>query len=184
MPITSPARYRSGPRRRSLFISAAGLAGAAVLSGCSDESGGLAGTSDTARADAVELRLSRAEARDSRSLAQRYDAVLTAHPTLAARLRPMRAEVVAHAAAFSGAAPSGSPTVTPSGSTADTHVGTPDGAPSNEKEALRSLASAERTLADRRGKTLLHAPDELARLLASVAAAGAAHAYLLTEDGA
>ncbi|CAM5533025.1 Lipoprotein OS=Streptomyces gougerotii OX=53448 GN=GCM10010227_44340 PE=4 SV=1 [Streptomyces diastaticus subsp. diastaticus] len=46
---------------------------------------------------------------------------------------------------------------------------------------MRGLADAERELAARRGKDLLEAPGELARLLASAAAAGAAHAYLLTE---
>lgn len=50
-----------------------------------------------------------------------------------------------------------------------------------EKDALAELAAAERTLADRRTKALLDVPGELARLLASVAAAGAVHAYLLTE---
>lgn len=55
------------------------------------------------------------------------------------------------------------------------------GVPAREKDALTDLASAERTLADRRAKALLEVPGELARLLASVAAAGAAHAFLLTE---
>ncbi|MGW2900094.1 hypothetical protein ACWDAO_37285, partial [Streptomyces sp. NPDC001212] len=49
------------------------------------------------------------------------------------------------------------------------------------KSALAGLAAAERSLSDRRTAALLQAPGELARLLASVAAAGAAHAYLLTE---
>jgi hypothetical protein len=53
--------------------------------------------------------------------------------------------------------------------------------PTTEKDALAQLAAAERALADRRAKTLLDMPGELARLLASVAAAGAAHAFLLTE---
>ncbi|OUD00982.1 hypothetical protein CA983_22650, partial [Streptomyces swartbergensis] len=56
--------------------------------------------------------------------------------------------------------------------------------PGDGKEALASLAAAERELADRRAKALLDMPGELARLLASVAAAGAAHVYLLTEGGA
>jgi hypothetical protein len=55
--------------------------------------------------------------------------------------------------------------------------------PGDEKSALAELATAERTLADRRAKALMDVPGELARLLASVAAAGAAHAYLLTEAG-
>ncbi|MEW2297126.1 hypothetical protein ABZ719_31235 [Streptomyces sp. NPDC006743] len=53
--------------------------------------------------------------------------------------------------------------------------------PADEKEARAGLAAAERSLADRRTAALLEVPGEQARLLASVAAAGAAHAYLLTE---
>lgn len=47
--------------------------------------------------------------------------------------------------------------------------------------AVKELAAAERHTADAHTVTLLTAPPELARLLASIAAAGAAHAYLLTE---
>ncbi|MGP3733229.1 hypothetical protein ACTWJ9_08415 [Streptomyces sp. GDS52] len=53
--------------------------------------------------------------------------------------------------------------------------------PATEKDALAGLAAAEREIADRRLEELLDAPAELARLLASVAAAGAAHVYLLTK---
>ncbi|MEU0405721.1 hypothetical protein ABZ318_37075 [Streptomyces sp. NPDC006197] len=49
------------------------------------------------------------------------------------------------------------------------------------RAALRELATAERTASDGHTAALLTAPPEYARLLASVAAAGAAHAYLLTE---
>ncbi|NEA39417.1 hypothetical protein G3I42_09045, partial [Streptomyces sp. SID11385] len=52
---------------------------------------------------------------------------------------------------------------------------------SDEKTALRDLATAEKKLADHRARVLVDAPEELARLLASVAAAGAAHAYLLGD---
>ncbi|MET9417309.1 hypothetical protein ABZY03_24610 [Streptomyces klenkii] len=54
--------------------------------------------------------------------------------------------------------------------------------PGDEKAALAALADAERRTADNRTKALGSAPPELARLLASVAAAGAAHAYLLGSD--
>lgn len=58
----------------------------------------------------------------------------------------------------------------------------PDSLPAvDDKTALSELAAAERALADRRAVELVDVPGELARLLASVAAAGAAHAYLLTE---
>lgn len=49
------------------------------------------------------------------------------------------------------------------------------------KDALAELASAELALADERTLALVDVPGELARLLASVAAAGAAHAFLLTK---
>jgi len=55
--------------------------------------------------------------------------------------------------------------------------------PAKAQDALAELAAAERELADRRTEALLDVPGELARLLASVAAAGAAHVYLLTEAG-
>ncbi|MGW1926601.1 hypothetical protein ACWCQ0_47515 [Streptomyces massasporeus] len=47
--------------------------------------------------------------------------------------------------------------------------------------ALKELAAAERAASDAHTAALVTAPPEYARLLASVAAAGAAHAYLLTE---
>ncbi|WP_324618392.1 hypothetical protein [Streptomyces sp. RTd22] len=55
--------------------------------------------------------------------------------------------------------------------------------PEDEKKALGALAQAERHTADSRTTALVAAPPELARLLASVAAAGAAHVYLLTQGG-
>ncbi|MFI9343696.1 hypothetical protein ACIG0D_20880 [Streptomyces sp. NPDC052773] len=175
MPYPPPPRTPSGPRRRTLLASAAGVA---LLSGCSagpEDSGGGRGGSPAA-ADRARARA----ARDSARLAERYDAVLAAHPALTERLAPLRAEVVRHRKAFEeGTAPSSSPSpsLSPSASASTPPV------PADEKTALAELAAAERTLADRRAKALMDVPGELARLLASVAAAGAAHAYLLTEAG-
>ncbi|MEV6114099.1 hypothetical protein AB0L59_16680 [Streptomyces sp. NPDC052109] len=175
MPYPPPPRTPSGPRRRSLLASAAG---AALLAGCSagPDSGRGEGPSvtDLARARAAQ---------DSRGLLERYDAVLAAHPGLAERLRPLRAQVAAHLRVFTdgtASTPATSaptkPTPTPGTSSAST---TP--VPASEKVALADLAAAERTLADWRAKDLLEVPGELARLLASAAAAGATHAYLLTK---
>lgn len=173
MPFPPPSRTLLGPRRRSLLASAAG---AALLVGCSsgaDDSGTTGGS-----ASAAEHARARA-ATDSETLLQRYDAVLAAHPTLADRLDPLRAEVVRHATAFgggsSGSTASSSPSASASASASPAPVAATPG------DALADLATAERALADRRAKALLDLPGELARLLASVAAAGAAHAYLLTE---
>ncbi|MGW4348808.1 hypothetical protein ACWEL8_27580 [Streptomyces sp. NPDC004690] len=235
MPLPpSPRALPWGPRRRSLLASAAG---AALLAGCS------AGPDDPGAADRGPSPAERARARaarDSAGLARRYDAVIAAHPALAPRLGPLRAEVLRHAAVFGGgaaaspsasasASASGTPTATGSpaapagptatdgavttsgavatggagtasgGTTASGGAGSPGagkpsggatGGPSDAAspavpvkpaDALASLAAAERSLADARAAALLDVPGELARLLASVAAAGAAHAYLLTE---
>ncbi|MFK8912845.1 hypothetical protein ACJA3G_38380, partial [Streptomyces sp. YS-3] len=53
--------------------------------------------------------------------------------------------------------------------------------PADPAEALRELAAAARQVSDTQLAALTGAPPELARLLASVAAAGAVHAYLLTR---
>ncbi|MFD7771996.1 hypothetical protein [Streptomyces sp. NPDC059787] len=171
-------RARSGPHRRSLLA----VAPAALLvAGCSagSEDSGASGGSRPSAADRARARA----ARDSRELAERYDAVVAAHPKLAERLRPLRAEVVRHAEAFGETAepsPSPSPSSGTGSPSASASAAVP-AVPAKEKDALAGLAAAERELADRRAKALLDAPGELARLLASVAAAGAAHVYLLTE---
>ncbi|MFC8426402.1 hypothetical protein ACFUN7_37100 [Streptomyces sp. NPDC057236] len=168
-------RARSGPRRRSLLA----VAPAALLvAGCSagSEDPGASGGSRPSAADRARARA----ARDSRELAERYDAVVAAHPKLAERLRPLRAEVVRHAEAF-GETAEPSPSSSGSGSPSASASAAVPAVPAREKDALAGLAAAERELADRRAKALLDAPGELARLLASVAAAGAAHVYLLTK---
>ncbi|MFE4550269.1 hypothetical protein [Streptomyces sp. NPDC056785] len=206
MSFTPPSRIPSGPRRRSLFAS---VTGAAVLAGCSapgPSSPAAAGRSTSAE-DAARARA----ARDSETLAARYAAVIAAHPPLAERLDPLRAEVVRHAQAFGGGArrPSGSPSASRSAASSSASATSSPSAPSTssaasassgssasasasaggapavpvrEKDALADLASAELALVDRRTKDLLDVPGELARLLASVAAAGAAHAFLLTKE--
>ncbi|MFD4562283.1 hypothetical protein ACFWP5_49660 [Streptomyces sp. NPDC058469] len=174
MPFPPPSRTLLGPRRRSLLASAAG---AALLVGCSTDAddsettGGSESAAEHARARA---------ATDSETLLQHYDAALTAHPTLADRLDPLRAEVVRHATAFGGGSSGSTATASPSAS-ASASASPSAPVPATASDALAGLAAAERSLADRRAKALLDLPGELARLLASVAAAGAAHAYLLTE---
>ncbi|MFJ2768361.1 hypothetical protein [Streptomyces sp. NPDC087300] len=175
--LTAP-RSLSGPRRRSLLTGAAGVAGAVLLTGCSD-------SADTDERPSAARRLAARAAADSTELIERYDAVIAAHPSLAERLRPLRAEVRRHARAFTdGHAPASAPpagSAGPSGSPAEPSASAGPSVAADPKDAVRELAKAERTLADRRAQALLDAPAEQARLLASVAAAGAAHAYLLTE---
>ncbi|MER6407615.1 hypothetical protein ABZ918_27430 [Streptomyces viridosporus] len=178
MPFPPSLRVRPGPRRRSLLA----VAPAALLvAGCSAESErpDSTGGSRPSAADRVRARA----ARDSRELAGRYDAVIAAHPKLARRLAPLRAETARHTEAFGGAtAASPTPSGTaPSASAPASASAWSAAVPAGEKEALAQLAAAEREVADRRTRALVDAPGELARLLASVAAAGAAHVYLLTE---
>ncbi|WP_395577331.1 hypothetical protein [Streptomyces sp. BK79] len=181
MSFSSSPRLPSGPRRRSLLASAAG---AALLAGCSGGPGSGDAGADPSAVDRVRARA----ARDSAELAGRYAAVIAAHPGLAERLRPLREATVRHAEAF-GAVPGASPEASPSVSARAAGPQDGDGAgagdvPVVEKDALALLAGAERKLAGRRTRALAEVPGELARLLASVAAAGAAHVYLLTEgDG-
>ncbi|MDH6548338.1 hypothetical protein [Streptomyces sp. SAI-041] len=176
MPYPPPSRVPPGPRRRSLLAS---VAGGALLVGCSDGSGSV--EEGTAGSPSVVERVRVGAARDSRGIVERYDAVLAAHPALAERVGPLRAEAVRHAEAFGESVTAGS-AASPSGSASPAPSPSPSVVvPATETDALAQLAAAERELADRRARTLLEVPGELARLLASVAAAGAAHAYLLTE---
>ncbi len=175
MPWTLPSR----PSRRSLLTGAAGAAGAALLTGCSD-----AGSPGTDTGIPLERRMREAAVRDSGRLLERYDATAAAHPALAARLAPLRAAVAAHATAFSltpSGAPSPSASASPSGAAAA--AAAPDGEAVAPKpaDALTALADAERSLSEARTIDLAGAPGELARMLASVAACGAVHAYLLTS---
>jgi hypothetical protein len=170
VPYPPPPHVPSGPRRRSLLAS---VAGGALLVGCSD---GTENTEEsTAGSSSVVERARARAARDSRGIVERYDAVLAAYPALAERVGPLRAEAVRHAEAFGERVATSSPTASPASPSPSVTV------PATEKDALAQLAAAERALADRRAKALLDVPGELARLLASVAAAGAAHAYLLME---
>ncbi|MCX4806102.1 hypothetical protein ACFWWM_18305 [Streptomyces sp. NPDC058682] len=174
MSWTLPSR----PSRRSLLAGAAGAAGAALLTGCSGDL-----PTEATLTIPLERRMRETAVRDSTRLLERYDATAAAHPALAARLAPLRAAVAAHAAALSptrSAPPSPSPSPSGgAGAAAPAASGEP--VPPKPDEALTALADAERSLSESRTIDLAGAPGELARLLASVAACGAVHAYLLTS---
>jgi hypothetical protein len=177
-------------RRVLLAAGAAGTAGAAAaLAGCA--SGGEQGAgrpSAAERAARAEAALRTRSAATGRTLLARYDAVLAAHPALAGRLRPLRAAVAAHVTALgeggSAPAPPASPSATASPSaSASTSAAAPARVPADPDAALRERAAAVRATADTHTAALDTAPPEYARLLASVAAAGAAQTFLLTEAG-
>ncbi|GAA2817262.1 hypothetical protein [Streptomyces showdoensis] len=176
-------------RRALLTVGAAG--GAAVLAGCTSSGDARPEPPSAAeRAARAEAALRARSAATGRTLLGRYDAVLAAHPALAGRLAPLRASVAAHVKALGeGAAPpapapkapasASGPASAPASPSASPTAAAP--VPADPAAALTDLAAAERATADTHTATLLTAPPEYARLLASVAAAGAAHAYLLTE---
>ncbi|MFE9976548.1 hypothetical protein ACFYRD_39100 [Streptomyces hirsutus] len=193
MPFPHAPRARTGPRRRSLLAVAPTALLAAGCSAGSRDAGPAVGSPSPPASERARARA----ARDSRELAERYDAVIAAHAGLAQRLGPLREHAVRHAKAFeslgtaagsaspespvpAGAGPSASAPV-PSASSPVPSASSPVPVPAKEKDALSGLAAAEREIADRRLEALLDAPAELARLLASVAAAGAAHVFVLTE---
>ncbi|MPY59406.1 hypothetical protein FNH08_20215 [Streptomyces spongiae] len=160
-----------------------GAAGAVLLVGCSPGSdSGTTGDGPSA-ADRARARV----ARDSEALAERYAAVITAHPALLGRLEPLRAEVVRHAKAFGGGVSASKSSKPPKSSKPSepseppSASASPSPVPADENAALAELAAAEKQLVDRRTKALVEVPGELARLMASVAAAGAGHVFLLTE---
>src|SRR4051794_30073589 len=92
--------------RRSMVAAAVVAVGAGCSAKAADPSSG--GT-DKGPAEPPGAALQAQAAADSRELMARYDAAAAAHPSLAGRLRPLRAEVARHAAAFGGAAPAASP---------------------------------------------------------------------------
>jgi hypothetical protein len=160
-------------------------AAAGLLTACSpsDDTGGAQRASRSARAErALRLR----SAATSRTLLGQYDAVLARHPEQRTRLTPLRSAVAQHVTALaplplsaSSSAPAPRQSVT-----AAAPGGGPAGAVSEDPaQAVRALAGAERRTSEAHTAALLDAPPELARLLASVAAAGAGHAFLLTERG-
>ncbi|MEV0494581.1 hypothetical protein [Streptomyces atratus] len=195
---------RTGTTRRGALTVTGAIALVAALAGCGDGDSG-EGRKGSAPADAreaaakAESSLRMTAARTSGTLLARYEQVVTAHPSTAAGLAPLRDAVRAHMEALS---PGADKTVrTGAGETTGTAAlrgadrapaasgsPTPSGSPpvssspaADAKTAVKELAAAERRTADAHTATLLTAPPELARLLASIAAADAAHAYLLTE---
>ncbi|QXE34379.1 hypothetical protein KQY30_08820 [Streptomyces sp. GMY02] len=183
---------RTGTTRRHALraAGAATVTATGLLAGCTPDStdGGRVVSSGTkaARAESA-LRLRSADT--SRKLLGRYDAVLTAFPDTSEALAPLRAAVARQVDALAPPArkpTSPAPSARPSSSAAPSPSATarPPVLPAvaaDAEQALKDLAAAERRTADAHTATLMDAPPELARLLASLAAASAAHAYLLSE---
>lgn len=165
---------RTGTTRRGALTATGAIAVGAILSGCGGEGEGSARpgaptAAEIARAVRTERRLRASAARTSLELLARYEHVMSAHPATATGLGPLRDAVRAHVG-----------TLEPDGERSPSPAPTKPRA-TGARAAVEELADAERRTADAHLASLMEAPPELARLLASIAAAGAAHAYLLTD---
>ncbi|MFD7610618.1 hypothetical protein [Streptomyces sp. NPDC059828] len=168
---------RTGTTRRQALM-ATGAATAAALTGCTSAAVGARPRTAPDGVPAETVLRQRSAAR-SGALLGRYDAALIAHPELAARLAPLRAAVALHAKALAPAPDPAAPSPRTTGRGGPSPA--PSQAGSDPDAALRELAAVERSTADAHTAALAGASPEYARLLASVAAAGAVHAYLLTK---
>lgn len=198
MPLTPPpdppARGRpgppAGPRRRSMVAGPLGALGtfgvlAPLATGCSGDDGG----AEDERSAEQDKRLRREASGQSLDLLARYDATADAHSGLADRLRPLRAATMRHAEVLDGRDGDDGKGGAEAGERGESRKRTgqdrrrrPE-VPGEEKAALAALDGAERRTAKARAAALVKAPPETARLLASLAAAGATHSYLLGTDG-
>ncbi|MFD5425756.1 hypothetical protein [Streptomyces sp. NPDC127084] len=177
---------RTGTTRRQALM-ATGAATAAALTGCTSAAGGAQPRTAPDGVPAETVLQQRSAAR-SGALLGRYDSALAAHPELAERLAPLRAAVALHAEALAPKPPAAGASSSRSSSPSQRATGRggpsplPSGTGDPDPDAtVRELAAAERSTADAHTAALASAPPEYARLLASVAAAGAVHAYLLTR---
>ncbi|TNM27216.1 hypothetical protein FH715_21180 [Streptomyces sedi] len=153
-----------GLSRRTLLSAGVALPLAGLSTSCSSDAGSRPGGSPVSAVSVQGLR--RRTARDSTTLVARYEATERAHPALVEPLAPFRAVALAHLRALRDGGPSG-----PSGQAPEV--------PPAPADAVGALIEAERRIAEERLAAVTEAPPELARLLASLAAAGAAQAQLL-----
>ncbi|MFE3369378.1 hypothetical protein [Streptomyces sp. NPDC059173] len=175
---------RTGTTRRGALTATGALTLGAVLTGCGGDDEGTGGKKPAqsgARAAGTKAdpALREKAVRDGARLLARYDLVAEAHPATAAGLMPLRAAVAEHGKAL--APPHAKDEPKKGAPRSDAPPAPPGPVSADPKAAVRELAAAERRRADGYAEALLTAGPELARLLASVAAAAAAHAYLLTE---
>ncbi|MCM2411358.1 hypothetical protein [Streptomyces sp. RKAG290] len=166
---------RTGTTRRGALTATGAIALGAAVAGCTsgadDQAGSRKGSprtaADRASADLTDKSLRTSALHTSGALLAQYEHVLRAYPSTAAGLSPLRDAVRARTKALSPGT--------------GEHLGLVRSRADGPAAAVRELAASERSAADAHTAALLKAPPELARLLASLAAAASAHAYLLTE---
>jgi hypothetical protein len=144
----------------------------------------------TITALSTDQLVARRVAAAEQALLAAYDAVAVAHPELAGRLAPFRAD---HAAHLQGLVPGATPSTTTSATTAPSSTAPSSTAPSSTASAgpplssppastaiLHQLADLERSAAAARLGDVATTSGSLARLIASIGGCEAAHAALLS----
>lgn len=157
--------------RRALLAGSAAAGAVGVLTACS---GGGTPVPDTAAVPAGR-GVRRRAARESRLLLARYRATAETHRGLAGTLAPLQETVSQHLRVLEETGPAARP-----GQDWTALPGPPPAVPPEPGRAVSALIDAERQTADARLRELATAPPDEARLLASLAAAGATQAWLLS----
>lgn len=177
-------------RRRLLLAAAALPLAAGGLAACTGGGSDAAPSSPSPGApDDPDLALRQQVWADEAALLAAYDATLEAHPDLAGRLSPLRAQHLAHRDATGVTGPSGAASGGAAASGAGGASGSAGGSdaavPSSRRAAVAALAALERKAAAARTDSCGRATSgELARVLALVSASEAAHAAALSGSGA
>lgn len=172
-PVTRPA-----VRRRDLLGAALGTAGLALVAGCTGTPPPRPRPSPTPTGPDPQL----ADLENEQALLAAYDATLRAHPKLADRLRPVRADHAAHAAALRRLlTPAGGRRRTSASPTPPAPTVSP--VPADPAAALAALRTAEQSAYAARTRACLAAATDRAALLGSIAASEASHGVLLGSPG-
>jgi hypothetical protein len=181
-PLTGPFPTRPSPTRRQALAAAFALACAA---GCHGRGAPAEAPSPPSQTRPPPPDPLVAILDTEQRLIAAYDATAAAHPALATRLAPMRADHAEHASALERALGRTPPATlgTSSPGTGSAGAGTPTPAPprvpGNRTRALAALRAAERAAAAARASAAETAPADRAVLLASIAACEASHEVLL-----
>ena len=173
-PVTRPA-----VRRRDLLGAALGTVGLALVAGCTSTPAARPRPSPTPTRPDPQL----ADLTNERVLLAAYDATLRAHPTLANRLRPVRADHAAHVTALRRLlTPAGGHRRTSASPTPPAPTAAP--VPADPAAALAALRTAEQSAYAARTRSCLAAATDRAALLGSIAASEASHGVVLgSSDG-
>jgi hypothetical protein len=158
-----PETPRGGPLSRRALLSGSALAGAVLLVGACTSAPSPAPTVSPDPGPDPDEQVRAGVAADEAQLLALYDAVIAAHPALAASLTAIRAEHAEHAAAMGvSATPPAPPAV------------------GSRAEAVAALIAAEQqAIAQRTVACEASAEGDLARLTALIAASEAGHAEFL-----